>query len=385
MFSLRSKIKMFKPSLRDPTTLVILAILSILCFIWAETSRRQVRLPNYETKLLASRTMLQGLQVLRQERFGNTSPSEIDPINDPNATALIGRQDSPITTESGNIEWALTSLNPNMAAAVVSYLMEANLKKGDVVAVSLTGSLPGLNLATLCAIEALQLKPIIITAVGSAQWGANDPDFTWLDMERILYEKRIIHHRSVVATIGGGGDYGRGLSDKGRIRIRDAIARNGVELFESLSLDSSIAYRMRIYEMYGKGKPKLFLTVGGGAAALGHPENAQLIPTGYSPVLPSRNYPNRGVLHEYADQGIPFIHLYDAIQIAIVHHLPKSPVPLPAPGSGGVYSTERYDIRVTAVALAIFLLFFGIVVEFDRRRYALKEEGVDPDTLPISK
>lgn len=383
MFSLRSKFQMFKPSLRDPTTLVVLAILSIACFIWAEFSRRYVRLPDYETKLAASKMMLRGLEVIRQARFGDMT--SFDPINDPNATAMIGRQDSPITTESGNIEWALTSLNPNMAAAVVSYLKEANLKEGDVVAVSFTGSLPGLNLATICALEALKLKPVIITAVGSAQWGANDPEFTWLDMERVLYENKVIQHRSVLATIGGGGDYGRGLSDKGRQRIRDAIARNGVELFESLSLDSSISYRMKIYEEYGNGKPKLFLTVGGGAAALGHSENAQLIPTGYSPVLPSRNYPNRGVLHEYADEGIPFIHLFDVIQIATNFQLPKSPVPLPAPGFGGVYVTERYDIQVTAVALAIFLLFFGIVVEFDRRRYALKEEGVDPDSLPSSK
>lgn len=379
----KTDIKMFKPSLRDPATLIVLGIISIGSFVWAEFSKRSVRLPFYEQKLLASQTMQNGLTILRQSRFGENQ--EIDLINDPNASALIGRQESPITTESGNIEWALTSINPNMAAAVVSYLKEAGVKEGDFVAVSLTGSFPGLNLATLCAIDALKLNPVVITAVGSAQWGANDPAFTWLDMESILYQKQVIKHRTTLATIGGGGDYGRGLSDKGRRLIRDAIERNHIELFESLSLDSSIQHRLDKYQAFGKSKPQLFISVGGGAAALGHSENATLIPTGYSPELPSRNYPNRGVLHEYADQGIGFILLYDSNQIAIANQLPKAPVPLPSPGSGGVFSSERYDVRVTAVALAIFLIFFGIVVEYDRKKYRLKEEGVDPDTLPISK
>jgi poly-gamma-glutamate system protein len=204
-------------------------------------------------------------------------------------------------------------------------------------------------------------------------------------MEAVLYKAGKISHRSVAASLGGGGDYGRGLSDRGRQMLREAITRNGVERIEVSSLDSSINLRIAKYEQLCGGKPKLFISVGGGAAAIGHNENAMLIPTGFYPNLPARNYPNVGVLHLLAETGVPFIHLFDLHLIATDFELPKSPVPLPEPGNGGVFSTIPYDVRIAGLVLFVFIIIIGLVIRHDRKQYILKEEGADPDTLPIAK
>ena len=90
-------------------------------------------------------------------------------------------------------------------------------------------------------------------------------------------------------------------------------------------------------------------------------------------------------VHHFADMGVPFIHLYDLREIATQFELPKSPVPLPEPGNGGVFATMRYDVRVAAGLLVVFFIIIGFVIYHDRKQYILTEEGADPDTLPIAK
>ena len=79
----------------------------------------------------------------------------------------------------------------------------------------MTGSMPGANIAVLTACRALGVIPITITSVGASQWGANLVDFTWLDMESILFENGLISSRSIAASIGGRNDMGRLLSPSG--------------------------------------------------------------------------------------------------------------------------------------------------------------------------
>ena len=50
----------------------------------------------------------------------------------------------------------------------------------------IVGSFPALNVSLLAACEQMQLRALPITSVGSSMWGANDPAFTWLDMEKLL-------------------------------------------------------------------------------------------------------------------------------------------------------------------------------------------------------
>ena len=66
----------------------------------------------------------------------------------------------------------------------------------------MTGSMPGANIAVLTACKSLGLYPVTISSVGASQWGANQIDFTWLDMEKILFDREIIPSQSVAASIG---------------------------------------------------------------------------------------------------------------------------------------------------------------------------------------
>ena len=102
------------------------------------------------------------------------------------------------------------------------------LKKNDTIAVMITGSMPGANIAVLSACKAMGIYPIIISSLGASQWGANQADFTWLDMEAILYKNDLIPSRSIAASIGGRNDMGRLLSPAGRKILTDNIVKHNV-------------------------------------------------------------------------------------------------------------------------------------------------------------
>lgn len=190
---------------------------------------------------------------------------------------------------------------------------------------------PGLNICVISALQTLKLNPIIITSVGSSNWGANDPDFTWLDMERILVDAGIFKFKSIAASIGGGLDRGRGLSPEGRDLIYSAITRNNILFINEEYLDKSIEKRMDIYRDHSDNKPiEAFINVGGGIASLGSVENSQFIPSGLIESLPMKNYPSAGVLIKMADKKIPVIHLLNVTQLAEKYGLPVSPKPIPA-------------------------------------------------------
>jgi poly-gamma-glutamate system protein len=128
-----------------------------------------------------------------------------------------------VTSNTGSLPAKQTSINPNFAAVVVQLLKRAGLEEGDVVAIGFSGSFPALNVAVMAAVSVLGLKPIIISSNAASQWGANDPDFLWIDWERTLAAKHIFNFRSVAASIGGIEDRGLGMTPEGRRTIVAAI------------------------------------------------------------------------------------------------------------------------------------------------------------------
>ena len=144
---------------------------------------------------------------------------EMDAGADINRTGMIGLDYSFITTTVGNLEAKRTSTNPNMAAVVVDMLHELKLQPGDKVAVNCSGSFPALNIAVMCALQELQLEPYLISSFGSSTHGANDPEFTYLDMEHLLVEQGLLTHKSDLFSIGGMEDLGKEMPPE----IVDAI------------------------------------------------------------------------------------------------------------------------------------------------------------------
>ncbi|MBI1884012.1 MAG: poly-gamma-glutamate system protein [Chlamydiae bacterium] len=341
------------------TTLIGLAVLAILLFMLAYHSRELVRQPWHTEKLRAARLASAAQNAIKMRAI--EKGLVIDAVNDPNLTGLIGQEYTDITTDRGVLEAKLTSTNPNFAAGVVDMLKRAGLAKGDCVAVGVTGSMPAMNIAVLAALEALDLKPLIISSVGGSTWGATNPEFNWLDMESFLFEKKIFHACSVAASIGGGRDNGRGLSALGRQLIEQSIRKVGMTLIHENSLEDSIRKRMEIYDQYAQSKPiKAYINVGGGLASLGAAINGTLIPPGLSKNLAMKNFPVKGVIVQMAGRGLPVIHLLNVERIARAYGLPIAPQPLPEIGEGRVFIEERHHVMITL--LCILLLVGGITV-----------------------
>ena len=346
-----------------------------MAFIAVENSKIDVEQEWYKEKLEAAELSQLAANYLKNHHL--EKGVFIDVINDPNQTALIGQEYTMVTTDRGYIDAKLSSTNPNFAAIMVQLLKDAGLEERDNVAVAFTGSFPGLNISVIAALETLKLNPIIITSVGASNYGANDPYFTWLDMENVLYKSNVFHNRSVAASIGGGHDVGRGLSPEGRDLIIDAIKRNEVEFINENHLENSIRQRLDIYEQQSNGQPiKAFINVGGGIASLGNTINGKLIPPGLTEYLPMRNFPVKGVIIQMGQKGIPIIHLLNIKKLLTDYGLPYSPIPLPEPGDGGIFTKEKYSMIVTSIATLVLVIVIMLVYLSERKFHQLGTDVV---------
>ncbi len=354
----------------------LVALLSLAAFLLVENTKVDKKQEWYTEKLAAARLSKKAADYIREYRL--EKGVFIDVVNDPNQTALIGQEYTLITTDRGYIDSKLSSTNPNMAAVIVQLLKDAGLNTGDSVAIALTGSFPALNISVLAAIETLKLHPLTITSAGSSSWGANDPYFTWLDMERLLVDARIFHQVSVAASIGGGSDIGRGLSPEGRSLLEKAIERNHIPLIKEEHLEKSIARRMKIYSPDTKTPAvKAFINVGGGIASLGNPINGKLFPAGLTTSIPAGNFATDGVLIQMGQAGIPVIHLLNIDQLLTKYSLPVSPVPLPEPGSGEIFVKKKYNVLLTGLATAILIASILILYIQEQKRHKPGSERVE--------
>jgi poly-gamma-glutamate system protein len=370
---------MVKISAKSNVVLGVVALISVLAFLLVEYEKADYQQKWYPEKLEAAKLAKAASECIKSKRLENGV--FIDAINDPSQTALIGQEYSLITTDHGSIEAKLSSTNPNFAAVVVQLLKEAGVSEGETVAVSMTGSFPGLNIATLAAIQTLKLRPVIISSVGSSSWGANDPYFTWLDMENVLFEAKIFKYRSIAASIGGSADIGRGLSPEGRSLLAAAIERNKVDFINEEHLEKSIARRIQLYQDAAKNSPvKVYINVGGGMASLGNPVNGKLFPSGLSTTLPKANFPVEGVMIKMGQQGIPIIHLLNINTLLEKYGLPSNPGAKQKPGVGEIFVKKKYNLPVTALATIVLIIAILVVYLSDRKNQQLGIDIADRET-----
>jgi poly-gamma-glutamate system protein len=344
-----------------------LAALALLLQAMLDATRAPTRQRDYELKLAASALAAEAFQVLRDWR--QMTGAYLDLVNDPAGTGLIGPEFSHITNAHGDLEAKLTSLNPNWAAVMVQYFRQLGLGPGDLVAVSLSGSFPGLNIALFAAMETMRLRPVVITSVGASMWGANNPDFTWLDMETVLYDEGVFTTRSQLASFGGGNDMGRGLSPNGRRLIIESAERNGVPMLEVENIEQAISRRMAFYTEQARGRGYgACVNIGGGIAALGNTHNRFLLRSGLNLDLGRHNWPRKGTMILFSERGVPVIHLLRVVTLAREQGLPISPDYLPAPGEGSIFVKEMYRFPLVAVVLALYCLLCVMVLAPELRR-----------------
>ena len=375
----------FIPAIQKTSTLVILSAIALVSFVVSINSTTIDISPSYDMKIKAANLMKESMVELKNVRM--EAGVFIDDENDPNETGLVGSPFSLITTDEGDLDAKLTTLDPNFSAGMVELMLRMNLQKGDTVAILLTGSMPGANIAVLTAANAMGLIPMVITSVGASQWGANHADFTWLDMELILFNEGLINSRSVAASVGGRNDMGRLLSPAGREIIISNIENHNIPLIRKNRLAENIDERMKLFESFNKiTNYSAMINVGGGVASLGTSFNSKLLPAGIinrSDVvnISIRDGGIEGVLAKFAKKNVPVLHVLNIKSLTEQLGMPFAPIPIPEVGSGVLYAVEKYNILIATVCLFIVCgLVFGVGYQSKQK---IKEHLIDhePDSL----
>ena len=378
------KKKAFIPVIQKTSTLVFLSLLALVCLFISLQNRSIEISPLYDSKIKAANLMKQCLQSLKKSRLENSIFIDIE--NDPNETGLVGVPYSLITTDEGDLDAKLTTLDPNFSAVIVDLLFTAGLEKNDTIAVMLTGSMPGANIALLSACQVMGIHPIIISSIGASQWGANQVDFTWLDMEDILVQNKLINSRSVASSIGGRNDMGRLLSPLGRDLIMENIKNYDLPLIRENRLADNIKKRTDIYNEYHPiDKYDGVVNIGGGVASLGTSFNYRLIPPGIvnrSDIVDIDNSSGiEGAFSYFLKRNITGLHILNIKSIIENYNLPFAPIPHPKIGEGVLYAKERYNLTIVFLCFLILtgsVAFIGYKSKKQIREHLTKYE---PDSL----
>lgn len=317
-----------------------------------------------ETMEQASRRMAAAMDVLRRCRDELGLP--IDTHQDPNVTGLIGLERSSITTSVGQLEAKRTTTNPNAAGLVTLLLHKAGIRRGDTIAVGASGSFPALILATLSAAEAMDIRALVIPSLGSSQWGANDPDFHWLIMQRCLRDLIPIH--TVAVSLGGDLDTGANMAPEGRRVLEAALGASGLPVIREPDLERNVSLRFRFLEESAGGVPiRAFVNIGGSLPNIGSDAMILKLKPGLVRIGALPPPEKRGMVFAAAAKGIPVLHLLFIRGLAAEYGLPWDPRPLPAPGEGLLYSRVR-EQSLAFVLLGSVYLFSLAVLAFALRR-----------------
>lgn len=335
--------------------LVTLAVLALVFYCVLNQTVHRVRSRQYDAKVASAQLAQRAMDALRQYRDSLGVP--IDSVSDPNGTGLIGMHSSPVTWIRSDLSDALTSTNPNMAAAIVEVCRQTGLRTGDSVAVSWDGSYPALNVVILAVLHTLGLVPRIVTAQSSGAWGANYPGFTWLDMESVLCRTGFWNYRSLIATAGAETDDGRGLPPEGRDVLAQTAATNGVRFLVPESLRQGVLERLAVY----RGCRALF-AVGNVAANSGDP--MARLPSGVVRHR-TRRVPATGLVGEMLDGRVPVVSISDPSAVAASWRLPVAPVPLPRVGEGRLFVERRYSVALASLFSLMLMATLVLVVRYD--------------------
>lgn len=349
-------------------SLYLLGILSCLFFLFSKYFFLPSEKDCLEKMRQASEIMSQAIDSIRKCREGKKIG--FNQNDDPNRTGLIGLEYSSITTSLGNLRAKRTTTNPNFAALMVYLLKKAGVKEGETIAVGASSSFPALIIATLSASKALGLNPLLICSLGASQWGANDPDFHWIEMERCLRFSGIFEIAPLAYSIGGDEDVGSSMEEEGFSLLFRAGQETAVLFLGEAELQRNVEKRLSLYkEKAGRGGVRAFINIGGNWANLGRSSSVLKVKPGLARVKEYPPQAERGVLHEMALGKIPVIHLLHIQGLAARYDLPWDPIPLPKPGQGKIYQLAR-DTRTSffiAAGIYFLLVFFILAVYFKNK------------------
>ena len=299
--------------------------------------------PRYAEMLAAAHAMGAARDILWAEKSarGLTQNAQIDP----NQTGMVGQEFTAITTTAGDLPAKRTSTNPDFAAALVRLIDSLGLARGSAVAVVVSGSFVGGDIATIAALESLGLRPLTIASLGASQWGANDPEFGILDMLGALYRRDVIKSMPIAAVYGGENSVGSGMDAQSLSALKASAERQGVVLLDIRPLPALIdALMEKIATATGEAlKLGAIINVGGALIGLGNCLESFEFPHGISRrISPRCTSGTPGIAMRLAEQGLPVLQVLNIRQLAVEMGLPIDPAPLPIPGNNtAIYGSKQ--------------------------------------------
>ncbi|HEY3294791.1 MAG TPA: poly-gamma-glutamate system protein [bacterium] len=263
---------------------------------------------------------------------------------DPHRTGLVGVEYSRITTTIGNLKAKRTATNPDFAAYIVRELVDHGIGTGDTVLVTMTGSFPGMNLAVLMALETLNVASLRVCSLGASSYGANQEDFTWVDIEDYLVRQHLLKSHSNFVTLGGSGDVGGGISKESRWMLRTKAERLGYTILKSPS-----ARKQAVLRREQLGNPRsygLLINIGGNQAMLGGKEGRDLPGGWIEPFLDSLGRDEdpdevEGIIFDFLEDGVPVLNLLHIEDIAVSAGIPFDPPEPPPIGVSALYFVPK--------------------------------------------
>jgi poly-gamma-glutamate system protein len=237
------------------------------------------------------------------------------------ADRLLGAEWTPLVTTLGHLEAKRLTISPAWARVLTSELYRAGLKRGDVAAASFSGSFPSLNIAVMSACDALGVRLIAVSSVTASSWGADEPGFTWPEMEVRLVDAGLLRRATVAVSAGGDGDRALGLEEEGQRIARDIAVRTAqaldAELLVPPSFAEAVQRRLDAFDRERAGRPlAVFINVGGTEASLGHSTAILRLANGWIAPVPFDTSPERGLVARMAERGVRVLHLLNVRDLA---------------------------------------------------------------------
>lgn len=230
-----------------------------------------------------------------------------DQVRDPQKTGVIGNEYTVLTTTLGYLDAKVLSTKPGWASWLVRDLARRGLWRGADAAISFSGSFPGLNIAVLAALQEFEVDLKGICSIGSSGWGANEPGFSYPEMERILREGDILRIGCSAVTLGGSGDRGSEWKDYAMKIALESVKRSRLPLLKPKNLRDAVKKRMYFY-----GEPAeyvIFINVGGGHATIGGGEKIRYTFGGWIYKASEVKGNPAGVMDKFLNSEVPCLNL----------------------------------------------------------------------------
>jgi len=312
----------------------------------------------------AAEIMKESIEVLSnycQERNIN-----IDERLDPQKTGLIGPEMTGITTSLGHLEAKRTTINPNFASLIVELLMEAEVRQNDTIAIACSGSFPALMIASLAAARAMDLYPKIILSIGASSYGANNMNFTLLDMFDMLQERGIFNFHLTAISPGGTLDTGSEFEKDAVDRIELNAGLLGIPFVYEEDLQKNIKIRESLYFKEKESDIKAFINIGGGYSSMGTSSRILNLPPGLVKEAPLPEKGSQGMIYKMLGRGIPVIHLLYIKGIAQKYNLIWDPVTIPEYKDHPFHVKQKESPFRLFIGVAYLIYFSFILVQYNR-------------------